>query len=591
MNFGAANSPPVDDDFYLQMINEGQSGSQAPPGTDFAMDVASFLNDVLLPADIPDNALYPNSQFHQNTEGGVHFGSGSEGGFDFNSPSFQQSEFSPGSMPQPDQRPFFQDQRHFNQMKPEMMGHPGMHTGAQQDEISAEDRKRLNHVASEQKRRDNIKDGFKCLADALPHLKEGTSRSVMLKKAVEYIDHVKKQNREIAQLLYQQQGAGASVKGPQRQIGIGSPGSDLVEGDEVSYAALMEAIERRLNIHNTQDQRNIFLMFKDEKVYDDITSQEDLYEKFRKVAAEGKEEMKIGVYVRKEGAPKDAMPTLDHTAVDAELLMESHVPEAESEVEDFPDAAFSDVNEKALEMLFAKFENDPRSMLGGKAYQNPLWRKGRVARFLKVCRNDVKKTAKMMNAHFDWLQAYNPEAVSIHDVANEVRDNKAFFHGRDREGRPIIIFRAKKHFVKNRDKYESIRMWVYMVQQFIDHYQRDPEQNVVVIYDRREASKPNSDPAVFKKLAQIVQYNYPNIMHRMYVIEPDYVFQYSFSIVKLLTAKTFHKRVLLLGKNWMETLKKFIDPTNLPKDMGGLSEYEYRYDPDDESHTLGIVDG
>ncbi|OAD04423.1 helix-loop-helix DNA-binding domain-containing transcription factor, partial [Mucor lusitanicus CBS 277.49] len=63
-------------------------------------------------------------------------------------------------------------------------------------DILTDDEKRVNHIASEQKRRNTIRLGFKELTDIIPTLKNiNNSKSTILFKAVEYIKHLDKRNR------------------------------------------------------------------------------------------------------------------------------------------------------------------------------------------------------------------------------------------------------------------------------------------------------------------------------------------------------------------------------------------------------------
>lgn len=63
-------------------------------------------------------------------------------------------------------------------------------------DLLTEDEKRINHIASEQKRRNTIRLGFKDLTDIIPTLKNiNNSKSTILFKAVEFIKHLDKRNR------------------------------------------------------------------------------------------------------------------------------------------------------------------------------------------------------------------------------------------------------------------------------------------------------------------------------------------------------------------------------------------------------------
>ncbi|KAI9494858.1 helix-loop-helix DNA-binding domain-containing protein, partial [Zychaea mexicana] len=63
-------------------------------------------------------------------------------------------------------------------------------------ELLTEDEKRANHIASEQKRRSTIRNGFKDLTDLIPTLKNiNNSKSTVLFKAVDFIRHLEKRNK------------------------------------------------------------------------------------------------------------------------------------------------------------------------------------------------------------------------------------------------------------------------------------------------------------------------------------------------------------------------------------------------------------
>lgn len=72
----------------------------------------------------------------------------------------------------------------------------------QSRELLTEDEKRANHIASEQKRRNTIRNGFKEMTEIIPTLKNiNNSKSTILFKAVEYIKHLDKRNRGLREKL------------------------------------------------------------------------------------------------------------------------------------------------------------------------------------------------------------------------------------------------------------------------------------------------------------------------------------------------------------------------------------------------------
>lgn len=70
-------------------------------------------------------------------------------------------------------------------------------------ELLSEDQKRANHIASEQKRRNTIRGGFKELTEIIPTLKNiNNSKSTILFKSVDYIKQLDKRNKSLKDKLF-----------------------------------------------------------------------------------------------------------------------------------------------------------------------------------------------------------------------------------------------------------------------------------------------------------------------------------------------------------------------------------------------------
>ncbi|ORY96652.1 hypothetical protein BCR43DRAFT_439851, partial [Syncephalastrum racemosum] len=70
-------------------------------------------------------------------------------------------------------------------------------------ELLTEEEKRANHIASEQKRRSTIRNGFKDLTDLVPTLKNiNNSKSTVLFKAVDFIRYLEKRNRGLRDKIH-----------------------------------------------------------------------------------------------------------------------------------------------------------------------------------------------------------------------------------------------------------------------------------------------------------------------------------------------------------------------------------------------------
>ncbi|KAI9597982.1 Myc-type, basic helix-loop-helix domain-containing protein, partial [Syncephalis fuscata] len=71
-------------------------------------------------------------------------------------------------------------------------------------ELLTDSEKKANHIASEQKRRQNIRVGFASLTTMVPTLSQcSRSEALILQKSVEYIRQLVQQRRDMAQRIHE----------------------------------------------------------------------------------------------------------------------------------------------------------------------------------------------------------------------------------------------------------------------------------------------------------------------------------------------------------------------------------------------------
>ncbi|KAI7886197.1 hypothetical protein K492DRAFT_190419 [Lichtheimia hyalospora FSU 10163] len=95
-------------------------------------------------------------------------------------------------------------------------------------ELLSEAEKKANHIASEQKRRQNIRLGFEQLIEVVPALSQGNrSEALILQKSVEHIRHLVSTKNDLKN----------QVRSLQEQLGEPSYDDDSSE-DELAYSVL-----------------------------------------------------------------------------------------------------------------------------------------------------------------------------------------------------------------------------------------------------------------------------------------------------------------------------------------------------------------
>ncbi|EIE88632.1 hypothetical protein G6F46_008160 [Rhizopus delemar] len=84
--------------------------------------------------------------------------------------------------------------------------HENKKNKSKRSSLLSEEQRRANHIASEKKRRNMIRGGFRELTELVPTLKNiNNSKSVILFKSFEYIQHLEKRNSQLKKTLLQLQ--------------------------------------------------------------------------------------------------------------------------------------------------------------------------------------------------------------------------------------------------------------------------------------------------------------------------------------------------------------------------------------------------
>ncbi|KAI7847699.1 hypothetical protein BDC45DRAFT_610839 [Circinella umbellata] len=108
----------------------------------------------------------------------------------------------PSSIASSSEEDIFGDEKRFKACTTTVPTSPTMSQIIASRELLTEEEKRANHIASEQKRRNTIRNGFKDMTDIIPTLKNiNNSKSTILFKAVEYIRHLEKRNRNLREKI------------------------------------------------------------------------------------------------------------------------------------------------------------------------------------------------------------------------------------------------------------------------------------------------------------------------------------------------------------------------------------------------------
>lgn len=125
-----------------------------------------------------------------------------------------------------------------------------------------------------------------------------------------------------------------------------------------------------------------------------------------------------------------------------------------------------------------------------------------LARYLIARNNDYELACAQLERALTWRAAHFP--ILKKSCLKELSTGKLYIRGVDKEGRPLLIYRSRFSFPKDRDLEECARMNVW----FAEHLKRIMPENMTkytLLVDRTEHTSENTDMELVKHLSTQLQ--------------------------------------------------------------------------------------
>lgn|SRR5690606_31041493 len=110
--------------------------------------------------------------------------------------------------------------------------------------------------------------------------------------------------------------------------------------------------------------------------------------------------------------------------------------------------------ESRIQSLKIQNDKDPGLILNQNCFM----------RFLIARDWDVSKAESMMKDWIKWRIEKKPHLITPSMIRNEVKCEKAYWCGRDKEGAPIVVVKPYNHFANERD-YDEVSTYVMKLKQ------------------------------------------------------------------------------------------------------------------------------
>ncbi|CAN6485617.1 unnamed protein product [Victoria cruziana] len=193
-----------------------------------------------------------------------------------------------------------------------------------------------------------------------------------------------------------------------------------------------------------------------------------------------------------------------------------------------------------------------------------------LRRFLRARDLNIEKSTAMFLKYLKWRREFMPRGfVSESEIPNEIRKEKVFVQGFDKEGRPLAVIMAGRHTSDDRDLEEIKRLTVYAVDMLCART-NDQQEKFALIGDFQGWGYASSDIRAYIAVLEILQDYYPERMGKVYMVHVPYLFWTAWKIVyPFIDDNTKKKITFVENKHIKETLLEDIDEHHLPDVYGG----------------------
>lgn len=165
----------------------------------------------------------------------------------------------------------------------------------------------------------------------------------------------------------------------------------------------------------------------------------------------------------------------------------------------------------------------------------------------------------------------HPELIKAFEM------KKVYLRGKDKDGGPICVIRVKKHFGSDCPE-KDFEIFICLIIEWCRLALNDftlGNDGANILFDMSGFSLKNADLNAVKFLAKAFEANYPESLSAIWIHKAPWIFNAVWKIIKGWLDPVVASKIHFTKSS--SDLEEFVDIKNIPKDLGGLDDYDPEY--------------
>jgi len=176
----------------------------------------------------------------------------------------------------------------------------------------------------------------------------------------------------------------------------------------------------------------------------------------------------------------------------------------------------------------------------------------------------------LLQKHLEWRKKNLP--IYYEEVYEELKKGKWFRRGFTRNGNPVVVVTARKFDPQQRDLRTALRSIIFIIEECIAEMQPGITQ-ALVVYDRRDYTRENTDMEFVKTLARELSDNYPETLLTCLIYPTGFLFRAIWAICKWFFDPKTRDKITPAAD--LAPFKNFCDDDQLLTCFGGKDDFVF----------------